>query len=76
MRRRAIAVFADIDDTPSRSRLAVLANDAEPRVASTARVSLALLILSDQVANVFAHTAVASGLDSGIDESLDEVIEA
>jgi hypothetical protein len=32
-----------------------------------------LLILPDQVANVLAHTAVASGLDSGIDESLETV---
>ena len=30
---------------------------------------LSLLILPDQVANVLAHSAVASGLDSGIDET-------
>ena len=32
---------------------------------------LSLLILPNQVTNVFAHIAVASGLDSGIDESLE-----
>jgi hypothetical protein len=31
-------------------------------------LGVSLLILPDQVANVLAHTAVASGLDSGIDE--------
>jgi len=41
VRRRAVAVFADIDDAASRGRLELLANDAEPRVASAARVSLA-----------------------------------
>jgi hypothetical protein len=32
-------------------------------------LGLFLLILADQVANVFAHAAVTSGLDSGIDDS-------
>lgn len=41
MRRRAASVFADIDDAPSRQRLEALTNDADPRVASAARVSLA-----------------------------------
>jgi hypothetical protein len=41
VRRRAASVFSDIDDAPSRQRLEVLANDADPRVASAARVFLA-----------------------------------
>lgn len=40
-RRRAVAVFTDIDDAPSRRRLETLANDTDPRVAAAARLSLA-----------------------------------
>lgn len=38
LRRKAVRVFADIDDVRSKQRLAVLSNDPDPRVASLARL--------------------------------------
>jgi hypothetical protein len=41
LRRRAVAVLADIDDPSARKNLALLASDRDPAVASLARRSMA-----------------------------------